>query len=167
MARTKHTARKNTGGKAPRKHIAHKTAAKKIPSAVVTGGVVAIPAKASSAAGGDPMSATRVRTDAYQTLITDSVYTKANWLADYGEFYGDNSEPIYAAIIEVALIPGITQKMIEDYISEGKLPPQQGKLPPSKYKPEKGGSRKSKTKKRSNLKKRRTQRKKRRTTRRR
>ena len=30
MARTKHTARKNTGGKAPRKHIAHKTAAKKI-----------------------------------------------------------------------------------------------------------------------------------------
>ena len=35
MARTKHTARKNTGGKAPRKHIAHKTAAKKI----ATGGL--------------------------------------------------------------------------------------------------------------------------------
>ena len=33
MARTKHTARKNTGGKAPRKHIAHKAAAKKTTSA--------------------------------------------------------------------------------------------------------------------------------------
>merc|ERR1712127_317301 len=33
MARTKHTARKNTGGKAPRKHIAHKQAAKKSVSA--------------------------------------------------------------------------------------------------------------------------------------
>lgn len=152
---------------------ASKTASKKIPSAVVTGGVVAIPAKASSAAGGDPMSATRVRTDAYQTLITNSVYKKANWLEDYGEFYGENAEPIYDAIIEVVanpetlkLIPGITQKMIADYINEGKLPPQQRTLPTSKYKPEKGGSRKSKTKKRSNLKKRRTQRKKRRTTRR-
>ena len=29
MARTKHTARKNTGGKAPRKHIAHKSTVKK------------------------------------------------------------------------------------------------------------------------------------------
>jgi histone H3 len=36
MARTKHTARKNTGGKAPRKHIAHKSANKK---AVSAGGV--------------------------------------------------------------------------------------------------------------------------------
>ena len=33
MARTKHTARKNTGGKAPRKHIANKVAAKKSTSA--------------------------------------------------------------------------------------------------------------------------------------
>ena len=36
MARTKHTARKNTGGKAPRKHIAHKQASKKV---VAAGGV--------------------------------------------------------------------------------------------------------------------------------
>jgi histone H3 len=36
MARTKHTARKNTGGKAPRKHIAHKVASKKV---VAAGGV--------------------------------------------------------------------------------------------------------------------------------
>merc|ERR1719399_1869642 len=36
MARTKHTARKNTGGKAPTKHIAHKQASKKTQS---TGGV--------------------------------------------------------------------------------------------------------------------------------
>jgi len=35
-ARTKHTARKNTGGKAPRKHIAHKVASKKV---VAAGGV--------------------------------------------------------------------------------------------------------------------------------
>ena len=33
MARTKHTARKNTGGKAPRKHIAKKVVAKKSTSA--------------------------------------------------------------------------------------------------------------------------------------
>ena len=33
MARTKHTARKNTGGKAPRKHIAHKQAVKKTAAA--------------------------------------------------------------------------------------------------------------------------------------
>jgi histone H3 len=33
MARTKHTARKNTGGKAPRKQVAHKAAAKKTTSA--------------------------------------------------------------------------------------------------------------------------------------
>ena len=37
MARTKHTARKNTGGKAPRKHIAHKQATKK--NAAAAGGV--------------------------------------------------------------------------------------------------------------------------------
>merc|ERR1712091_706511 len=36
MARTKHTARKSTGGKAPRKHIAHKQASKKV---VAAGGV--------------------------------------------------------------------------------------------------------------------------------
>ena len=36
MARTKHTARKNTGGKAPRKHIAHRVASKKV---VAAGGV--------------------------------------------------------------------------------------------------------------------------------
>lgn len=36
MARTKQTARKNTGGKAPRKHIAHKQAKK---ATVATGGV--------------------------------------------------------------------------------------------------------------------------------
>ena len=36
MARTKQTARKNTGGKAPRKHIAHKAAKK---TAATTGGV--------------------------------------------------------------------------------------------------------------------------------
>ena len=38
MARTKQTARKNTGGKAPRKHIAHKQA-KKTSTAAATGGV--------------------------------------------------------------------------------------------------------------------------------
>ena len=38
MARTKQTARKNTGGKAPRKHIAHKQA-KKSSTAAATGGV--------------------------------------------------------------------------------------------------------------------------------
>ena len=142
---------------------ASNTAAKKIPSAVVTGGVVAIPATASSAAGGDPMSATRVRTDAYQTLIPNSGFTKDKWFEKYGEFYGDNARPIYAAIIAVVanpetleLNPGITQKMIADYIKSGILPPQQGKR-------KKGGSiRKSNTKRR-----RRTQRKKRRTTRRR
>ena len=36
MARTKQTARKNTGGKAPRKHIAHKQAKK---TATSSGGV--------------------------------------------------------------------------------------------------------------------------------
>jgi histone H3 len=36
MARTKHTARKNTGSKAPRKHIAHKQSKGKAPQ---TGGV--------------------------------------------------------------------------------------------------------------------------------
>ena len=34
MARTKHTARKNTGAKTPRKHIAHKQSKGKSPSAV-------------------------------------------------------------------------------------------------------------------------------------
>lgn len=33
MARTKQTARKNTGAKAPRKHLAHKAARKTAPSA--------------------------------------------------------------------------------------------------------------------------------------
>ncbi|KAF8273196.1 histone H3 [Lactarius quietus] len=39
MARTKQTARKSTGGKAPRKQLAAKSAARKTSSAAVTGGV--------------------------------------------------------------------------------------------------------------------------------
>ncbi|KAF8475373.1 histone H3 [Russula ochroleuca] len=39
MARTKQTARKSTGGKAPRKQLAAKSAARKTASAAVTGGV--------------------------------------------------------------------------------------------------------------------------------
>ncbi|KAH8991668.1 histone H3 [Lactarius hatsudake] len=39
MARTKQTARKSTGGKAPRKQLAAKSAARKTSAAAVTGGV--------------------------------------------------------------------------------------------------------------------------------
>ena len=39
MARTKQTARKNTGGKAPRKHIAHKQAKKTSTAGADAGGV--------------------------------------------------------------------------------------------------------------------------------
>ncbi|KAK1921717.1 putative DNA binding protein [Papiliotrema laurentii] len=39
MARTKQTARKSTGGKAPRKQLATKAARKSAPSAAVSGGV--------------------------------------------------------------------------------------------------------------------------------
>ena len=118
------------------------------PSAVVTGGVVAVHASASSAAGGEAMSATEVRKDVYKTIINGLGYT--GWPQRYKDFYGRFAPLIYDAIVAVARKAGMPA--IRTYLglaSEG------------------GSRRKSKTKKTSNLKKRRTQRKKRRTTRRR
>ena len=117
------------------------------PNAVVTGGVIGVSAKASSAAGGEPMSATEVRKDAYRTLIPGSKFTRDMWFEKYERFYGRFARPIYDVIARVASETERTNPgSIQAYIDS-----------------KSGGY---KTKKRSNLKKRRTQRKKRRTTRR-
>ena len=100
---------------------------------------------------GKAMSGTQVRKDVYQTIINGLGY--AGWPQKYKDFYGEDAEPIYNAIAEVAREAERTNPgSIQTYLG---LEPEGG-----------GSKRKSKTKKRSNLKKRRTQRKKRRTTRR-
>ena len=123
-------------------------AAIKITGKKATSSVIGVSAKASSAAGGEAMSATEVRKDVYKTIINGLGY--AGWPKRYKDFYGRFARVIYDVIARVAIESGMPA--IRAYLG---LAPEGG-----------GSRRKSKTKKRSNLKKRRTQRKKRRTTRR-
>ena len=100
---------------------------------------------------GKAMSATQVRKDAYKTLLEQTSYTKEDWFAAYGSFYGHFAEPIYNAIIDPAKT--LSEQEIKNYIENSILP--------SNKKSRKGGSKKQKSRNQKNKKsKRKTQRKK-------
>ena len=71
----------------------------------------------------EAMSATKVRKDAYRTLVEPD-FTKQNWLEKYGDFYGDFAERIYNEILfPLEEIPAKEKEIaIQNYILTGALP---------------------------------------------
>jgi len=132
---------------------AEKTARGLVPEANISTGVAAIEAETSDT--GDAMSATKVRKDAYRSVLNGKGFEE--WQQKYGNFYGENAEQIYNEIIfPIQEIPESDRMTaIEKYINEGTLPSTGAK------KRKRGGARK-KTRKY----KRKTQKRKRRATRR-
>lgn len=81
------------------------------PQADVESGVITMPAN---------RSATKVRKDAYQTVLDGSKYE--GWSQEYKDFYGENAESMYNEIIFPLKQDGIKREDIINYIETGELP---------------------------------------------
>ena len=66
------------------------------------------------------MSATKVRKDAYKTILNRKGFEE--WNAKYGVFYGPMAQSIYDEILYPITKSELTPEQIEDYINNGELP---------------------------------------------
>jgi nicotinamide mononucleotide adenylyltransferase len=102
------------------KKSAEKTAKGIVPRAIITTGVEAIDAAPTDS--GEAMSATKVRKDAYRTVLDGSGFE--GWAQRYRYFYGPDSEEIYDEILfPLHNIPEDDRiNVINNYIENGILP---------------------------------------------
>ena len=104
---------------------AKKSAIEAVPNANVTAGVHTIEADTTDT--GSAMSATKVRKDAYKTIIPNEsgvVVGFTGWPQEYKKFYGAFAKKIYNEIIDPTLTLPEDEKriMIQRYIDTGELP---------------------------------------------
>ena len=132
---------------------AEKTTTTLVPNATVITSVEAIEPEITDS--GSAMSATKVRKDAYKTIINDNGFEE--WNNKYGTFYGPMAQQIYNEILEPIRKYRVTGDQIQQYIDYGTLPSSKRKNPT-------GGATKRKIK--TQRRKRKTQRRKRKTQRR-
>ncbi len=99
---------------------AEKTARGIVPEANIVTGVEAIDAETTDS--GSAMSATKVRKDAYRTVINGTGF--GGWPEQYKQFYGPNAEQIYTEILfPLEQIPEDERKnAINLYLEQGILP---------------------------------------------
>jgi nicotinamide mononucleotide adenylyltransferase len=134
---------------------AEKTATTIAPNAKITATVNTIEPETTDI--GTAMSATKVRKDAYKTILNGTGFE--GWPQQYKEFYGTMAKPIYDQILHpLNNIPDQDRKtLIETYITSGMLPPAAKKATKRKISKisNKGGSNKKgkKNKNRRNYKK--------------
>ena len=127
---------------------AENTARQLAPETEILTGVKAIDAETTDS--GIAMSATKVRKDAYKTVLDDSGFD--GWPEQYKQFYGSNAEEIYNEILFPLkeIPPAEKMNAVTQYITSGVLPSSSSK----KRKREIGGTKrrirknKKKTKKR-------------------
>jgi nicotinamide mononucleotide adenylyltransferase len=77
--------------------FAEKSVKDLIPNAIVSKDVIVIEAEKTNSDSDILMSATKVRKDAYRTVINNSGFD--GWPEEYKEFYGENAEQIYNEIL--------------------------------------------------------------------
>jgi nicotinamide mononucleotide adenylyltransferase len=124
---------------------AEKTARELVPEANIVTGVEAIDAETTDS--GVAMSATKVRKDAYKTVLDKTGFL--GWPEQYKQFYGPDAEQIYLEILEpLNSMPEEEKKsVVTNYIEKGVLP--------SIKKRKRGGTkRKNKNKKKTHRKRR-------------
>lgn len=99
---------------------AEKTARELIPEANIATSVAAIEAETTDS--GVAMSATKVRKDAYKTVLNGSGFK--GWSEEYKRFYGVNAQQIYDEILFPLqeIPPEDRNTAINKYIDEGTLP---------------------------------------------
>ena len=97
---------------------AENTASRLAPNATVTASVEAIEPEVTDT--GSAMSATKVRKDAYKTILNRKGFEE--WNAKYGVFYGPMAQSIYDEILYPITKSELTPEQIEDYINNGELP---------------------------------------------
>jgi nicotinamide mononucleotide adenylyltransferase len=97
---------------------AENTASRLAPNATVTASVEAIEPEVTDT--GSAMSATKVRKDAYKTIINGNGFEE--WNTKYGQFYGPMAQTIYDEILVPITKSELTPEQIQDYITNGTLP---------------------------------------------
>lgn len=99
---------------------AENTARRMVPEADIIADVRAIDAETTDS--GAAMSATKVRKDAYKTVLDDTGFE--GWPQQYKEFYGPNAELIYNEILfPLEEIPDSErEEVLTNYIQNGELP---------------------------------------------
>ena len=97
---------------------AENTASRLAPNATVTAYVEAIEPAVTET--GSAMSATKVRKDAYNTILNSKGFEE--WNTKYGVFYGQMAQNIYEEILAPVTKYGVTEEQIQDYINYGTLP---------------------------------------------
>lgn len=126
---------------------ASKTAKSILPEANVTTGVSAI--EAETVDGDVSMSATKVRKDAYQSILDGTGLD--SWGQKYGEFYSELTPQIYEDIVKTVdkLEPSEKNNILQHYITYGEI------LKPLKQsKKRKGGNKRTRNKKNRSKKRR-------------
>lgn len=97
---------------------AENTASRLAPNATVTASVEAIEPEVTDT--GSAMSATKVRKDAYKTILNGNGFEE--WNIKYGQFYGPMAQTIYDEILVPITKSEVTPEQIQDYITNGTLP---------------------------------------------
>jgi len=97
---------------------AENTASRLAPNATVTASVEAIEPEVTDT--GSAMSATKVRKDAYKTILNGNRFEE--WNTKYGQFYGPMAQQIYEEILSPITKSEVTPEQIQDYINDGTLP---------------------------------------------
>jgi hypothetical protein len=97
---------------------AENTASRLAPNATVTASVEAIEPEVTDT--GSAMSATKVRKDAYKTILNGKGFEE--WNNKYGQFYGPMAQTIYDEILYPITNSEVTQEQIQDYINNGTIP---------------------------------------------
>jgi nicotinamide mononucleotide adenylyltransferase len=97
---------------------AENTASRLAPNATVTASVGAIEPEVTDT--GSAMSATKVRKDAYKTILNGKGFEE--WNTKYGQFYGPMAQTIYDEILYPITKSELTPEQIQDYIDNGTLP---------------------------------------------
>ena len=97
---------------------AENTASRLAPNATVTASVEAIEPEITDT--GSAMSATKVRKDAYKTIINGKGFEE--WNTKYGQFYGPMAQTIYDEILYPITKSEVIPEQIQDYIKNGTLP---------------------------------------------
>ena len=129
---------------------AENTARQLAPETEILTGVKAIDAETTDS--GIAMSATKVRKDAYKTVLDDSGFD--GWPEQYKQFYGSNAEEIYNEILFPLkeIPPAEKMNAVTQYITSGDLPSSSSK----KRKREIGGTKRRIRKNKKKTKKRKT-----------
>ena len=97
---------------------AENTASRLAPNATVIASVEAIEPEVTDT--GSAMSATKVRKDAYKTILNGNGFEE--WNTKYGVFYGPMAQNIYTEILAPTIKSEVTPEQIQDYINNGTLP---------------------------------------------